>query len=525
MTEKVLVTSKKALRSKYGSTGWAAIEGAVAALVAADKKRGITTRLVCLDLKGDVQPFGPKPVSDPADQKGTKAAIDAIFKTLSPAYLVLLGAPDVVAHQSLTNPLQDEDPEVPSDLPYACEAPFGKRIEDFKGPTRVVSRLPDVAGSKDPGYLLALLKEAAGWKSRQARSYKSYFAVSAAVWKGSTRLSVKKLFGSTKKLALAPPRGPEWSKTQLGARSHFINLHGALEDDRFYGENGGDFPEAHFAGNLPGKLRDGTVVAAECCYGAELFDPAPLGLHMGIANTYLGNGAFGFFGSTTVAYGPADGNGAADLICQTFIREIQNGASIGRAGLTARQEYVTGAAPLDPIDLKTLGQFLVLGDASVHPATAPAKTRKTLRAKSLASPVDRRKSLFSKGRRIAATTAAVASRPGGKVEDKLRSALIKLAAAHELDFGKTIRRFAIRGASRPALARGFAAKSRAAGGGSYLLMYAKSKGKRAMARKGLEKGLEKSKPASRQVIGGRRAVLVAREDGGKITSVQTYHPR
>ena len=44
-------------------------------------------------------------------------------------------------------------------------------------------------------------------------------------------------------------------------------------------------------------------MAAECCYGAELYEPAKAQGQAGIANTYLGEGAIGFLGSTTIAYG------------------------------------------------------------------------------------------------------------------------------------------------------------------------------------------------------------------------------
>ena len=43
---------------------------------------------------------------------------------------------------------------------------------------------------------------------------------------------------------------------------------------------------------------EATVLAAECCYGAELYDPA-LGLgQMGMCNTYLARKAYAYFGST-----------------------------------------------------------------------------------------------------------------------------------------------------------------------------------------------------------------------------------
>ena len=48
MTDKLIVTNKSALRAKYGAAGLRKVTGAVATLVAADRKRGLIARLVDL---------------------------------------------------------------------------------------------------------------------------------------------------------------------------------------------------------------------------------------------------------------------------------------------------------------------------------------------------------------------------------------------------------------------------------------------------------------------------------------------
>ena len=116
------------------------------------------------------------------------------------------------------------------------------------------------------------------------------------------------------------------------------------------------------------KIKAGTVAAVECCYGAELYDSVTLALPMPICQRYLEQGAYGYFGSSTIAYGPAEGNGAADLITRFFLLAILDGASLGRAALMARQHFVEEVGELDPVDLKTLAQFSLLGDPSVQPA-------------------------------------------------------------------------------------------------------------------------------------------------------------
>lgn len=380
MDDKIIVTNRSALSAKYGAAGLAKIRKAVKALIAADAKRGLRSRLVFLDDAKAMKGLKGVAVTDAGDPQQNKDAIDAVFKATQPEYLVILGAIDVVPHQDLRNPLYEptEDPDQYAfgDLPYACDAPYSRDIATFKGPTRVLGRLPDLTGAAEPSHLLALLAQATGWKSRPVADYHGYFGLSAEVWKASTKESLTNVFGSDTALKVSPPSGPTHGPTQLAARSHFINCHGGRADPVFYGE-GKDkkTPKALTSDSLAGKISVGTVASVECCYGAELYDSVLLALPLPICQQYLRQGAYGFFGSSTIAYGPAAGNGLADLVTQYFLREMLKGASLGRAALVARQRFVHDAAELDPFDLKTLAQFSLLGDPSIHPVAAPTPTK------------------------------------------------------------------------------------------------------------------------------------------------------
>jgi hypothetical protein len=140
-------------------------------------------------------------------------------------------------------------------------------------------------------------------------------------------------------------------------------------DAYFYGQKGNNYPQAQYSKDLIGKITNATVVAAECCYGAELYDPEQNDQQdLGIALTYLYNKAIAFLGSSTIAYGPSTGQGLADLMTQYFVKNVIAGASTGRALLEARQEFLKKSGPqLDPYELKTLAQFYLLGDPSMAP--------------------------------------------------------------------------------------------------------------------------------------------------------------
>jgi hypothetical protein len=383
MARKLIVTSESGLKAKYDEAGWKKIEKAVQALVKGDAARGVETSVVFLDGLGKkgVKKTAKKSAKSP-DPEPFKTAIDQAFTEAErPEYLVILGGPDVVPHQSLRNPAGDEDPVVPSDVPYACEAKAGDKIERFVAASRAVGRIPDLPETKDPRLLVGLLKRAAEWSPLTKTAYAKFFGLSAAQWQKSTTLSLKAIFGKSATSRLSPKDGPGWKSADLSSRAHFINCHGAQSDPQFYGQLGKIYPPAHDAAKLKGLVKAGTVVAAECCYGAELY--APGNGTAGICATYLDEGAIGFLGSTTIAYGPADSNGSADLVCRYFMEAVLAGDSLGKALLVARQRFAKDAAPLHPIDLKTIAQFYLLGDPSLHAISTPA-TKAVTKAKAVA---------------------------------------------------------------------------------------------------------------------------------------------
>ena len=153
MDDKIIVTNSSALLKKYGTNGLASIRKALTGLIAADKKRGIKSRVVYLDNKTTMKKLGGKTVMNNVDPRENKAAIDGIFKAVNPDYLMILGGPDVVPHQDLDNPVykpdDDDDNSAWGDLPYASDVPYSRDPARFVGPTRVIGRLPDLVGAQD----------------------------------------------------------------------------------------------------------------------------------------------------------------------------------------------------------------------------------------------------------------------------------------------------------------------------------------------------------------------------------------
>jgi len=397
---KVIVTSKTNLQNKYGSK-FSAVEKLIRELIQSDKKKGITTQLVYIDDAASAKAGGItaiKSITPPTAKK----ALDGVYKKLRPAYLVILGAGDIIPFQPIDNPADDEDLVVPSDLPYACESGYGTDIAAFTGPTRVVGRIPDIPFQADVDYFKTIINNIIQYKQVKPEKLQDYFAVTAAVWKKSTEESIHNMFGSFTALKSSPAINAPHKPADMKPLVHFYNCHGSPEDASFYGQKGNSYPIAQKAEHIAKNISVGTVVAAECCYGASLFNPDnEAAHHTSMANTYLQHGAITFVGSSTIAYGPASGNALADLITQYFIRNIKNGASTGRAFLEARQKFLSVSGPqLDPYELKTLAQFYLLGDPSVHvlieqPVMDGGDTV-----------ANKRMNLFNKGVNLAATVAA-----------------------------------------------------------------------------------------------------------------------
>jgi hypothetical protein len=122
--DKIIVSNCDQLISKYKKSGMLRIRAAVNRLIKADASRGIVTVFVDLSDPVTMAAFGAPaiPAANAGDAKLNKQAIDKVFAShdVPPAYLMLLGAVDVIPHVLLNNPLPgDGDTDVPSDLPYA----------------------------------------------------------------------------------------------------------------------------------------------------------------------------------------------------------------------------------------------------------------------------------------------------------------------------------------------------------------------------------------------------------------------
>ncbi|HLY79294.1 MAG TPA: C25 family cysteine peptidase, partial [Caulobacteraceae bacterium] len=317
---------------------------------------------------------------------------------------------------------------------YASSAPWSLLASTFLAVTRVVGRLPVPPGVTSATQLVALIGAAASHTPSPAARFTPPFALSADVWSASTQLSVANTFGPGMVVELAPPATHPGIDTDLPRLAHFINCHGAQASDEFYGQSGSAYPMAMSSLGAGPHISAQTVATAECCYGAELYDYLAVGTAQPICMAYLDAGATAFLGSTNIAYGPATGNAQADLLTQYFLQHILAGATTGRALLQARQDFIRTQPMADPSNLKTVAQYILLGDPSSQPCVAPSAHGMTaatdfLNADVSAAVMDpglqrksRRKALESEGFAIEATASRLGQEIAGSTAllDQLR---------------------------------------------------------------------------------------------------------
>jgi hypothetical protein len=458
--DKAIISNRSALIAKYGQNDVIRIYGKLNDLVVADGQRGVVALVFDIDDPTIMSSVNGQPVSNAGSQQGAKQAVDAIHTHHQCDYILLLDGPDIIPHIDLNQPpgLSDNDLLIPSDLPYASSAPFSNDVSRFFSITRVVGRLPAAHGENSADRLIDLLEKSIAQRSRPVSEFQQFFSMSADVWQLSTQMSLSNVFGGHAGLFLSPPSSHALIDTSLNSRMHFINCHGASGDWRFYGQAGNSYPVAMDSLLVGAQMiAQDALVAAECCYGAELYNYRLLQANQPMCITYLSGGAIAFVGSTTISYGPAAANGMADLICQMFLDRSLKGGSTGRAFLEARQRFVQTQQMSTPQNAKTIAQFNLYGDPSLVPVTRDSLPDGDAVLKSMVNaftPEDgrvarkaRRLSLESNGKSVASSTSRATRKVSERAADSLSAVLRFRQIAAELGNSGTVEVFRIGGGS------------------------------------------------------------------------------
>jgi hypothetical protein len=384
-SSKLCVTVGEHLKAKYSAAERGRIDAAVAKWIKADAVRGITTVCVALDDAKEMKRLGAAAITGKATAVRVKRAVDALCRLFAPEYLVILGGNDIVPYFRVANPSLDpvsgdDDSEVVTDNPYACSAPY--RAADRKSylvPDRVIGRITDLDDDPDPRWLIDQLARASAWSPKPKDFFTPAYAVCCSTWGPAGEACMRHVGLPVGDLMISPPTVDATSpaRERLARKLHMIKCHGGALEAAYAGQRGNSYPDVLTSATIKGRITDNSLVAAMCCYGAQIYSPrdpaAKPPMELPVAAAYLREGALAMMGATKIAWVGVRSMQCADWIVCGYVKAALAGASIGRALQEAKQDYVRwleteGQAP-DLADEKTLIEFILLGDPSVHPTT------------------------------------------------------------------------------------------------------------------------------------------------------------
>jgi hypothetical protein len=238
----------------------------------------------------------------------------------------------------------------------------------------------DTGRNGDPAWFIEYLETATKWESKPDSFNREPYVICTDEAKEAGKKCVLKAFPPpTLPLLICPPDSDTSTPhDRLSSPLHMIKCHGSKKNATFWGFLGSD--EKHedpcpaiTSATLKECLKPGTVVATMCCYGAQIFSPKDADTWP-LASTYLRKGALGYVGSTMMAWVGPDKMGAADCIVTAYLNSVLEGESMGLALLKSKQDYhrhdgIRGRF-IDVAGEKTLIEYILLGDPSIHPVSS-----------------------------------------------------------------------------------------------------------------------------------------------------------
>lgn len=395
-TAEIVVTARQPFVKLYGVATAETILEETAKLVAAiNRTNRIHAHLVVLDDVESVKSWGAERVEG-SHAAAVKTVIDRVDEKIEASgeqagFVLIVGGDAVVPFHRLPNPVDDHDPHVPSDNPYAASG------EEYMIPTRAVGRLPHDRHS--PDLLLNQLRRLqdawrkvavapkTGWMGklsggRAAKVTKGEgWGYAADIWSAAAK-DVFKVVESKSDMHLCPPvNESQWKKENIpSVPFYYFNLHGVQENGNYYGQStdlratkDDLYPTALTPAQFAQLSLKDAVILSEACYGTNPGADTAAG---SLALTALQQGALLFVGSTNASYASLKPPlMAADLLAALFWKAIGDGLPGGAALQKAKIELArTMQNPNDYVDVeeqKALLSFVLYGDPALPLDTRP----------------------------------------------------------------------------------------------------------------------------------------------------------
>lgn len=388
----VVLSSRRGMIAQFGVQTADILDETMKELVTVlGKKSGWGSLLFYPDDPTCMATLGLKPIlsNDPWKIKLSLADLDKALAKYGEmiSVLLIIGGPEVVPFHRLPNPIEDNDPEINSDNPYATTD------ENYYVPEWIVGRLPGESGP-DAGLLIKSLRQMIdihaaaynlnkfSWPAiiRRFRLFRqslfgphrTCFGYTARIWEKSSQ-EVYNTMGKSPSLVTCPPTEANnlARKRQWPAQMAYFNLHGIPDSVEWYGQknindktNTPDYPVAFNPGNVTSDYRVPRIIFSEACYGASIEGKS---CDTSMALKFLSSGTQVFIGSTCTSYGTVTSPLiAADFLAQYFWNYLRKGDTAGNAFVKAKvflsREMSKRQGYLDGEDQKTLLSFVLYGD-------------------------------------------------------------------------------------------------------------------------------------------------------------------
>lgn len=384
----MLLANRSALVRRFGMSASKQIDQSIRQLSQILRQQGMNVCAGYIDdpvdlVVGDIRVQHPVTADAMAIRDMVRVFAERLqSRGLEVATLLLIGGDDCIPFHRLHNPIPDDEKILLSDNPYACDD------SGYLIPQRIVARIP-TGDDNDPRLLLTILNtmtayhadarhegrlgfDLGAWlRIRNAEGDNLARGIAAEVWHAPSREVLHNLHTEAKLLTSPPLDHHQLTKPMLsGHEVLYINLHGASGMPHFYGQPENSWgaatslPIAITPDHMNGATVAGTILLSEACYGAELLGRT---VDNSIPLRALSNGALAFVGATVNAYGSAQTPLlGADLLFERLTHHMAHGLPVGLALHFARLEFAQTMYErqgfLDDVDMKTLIEFILLGD-------------------------------------------------------------------------------------------------------------------------------------------------------------------
>lgn len=393
----LILSSRLALTAKYGHMGFEQLDDDLHQLKrVVEQHTGLECLVAYVDDRASLARYSLQPV-DPQNPWQIKELVDGFDAELKDRggtirYLLIVGGDGIIPFHRLSNPVDDQDLDVPSDNPYAC------RDTNYLVPERAVGRMPD-GDSEGLAFLHSLIQRSAEAHRRRIgskgllggfggqitdlrhalhaltpmRSNGRGLGYSASIWRKASR-AVFSVIGDDSQLRTCPPVTYEAFKVTERPHFSYFNLHGIEDGPNWYGQRDTLFPAGYplfplalRPQDLRGDDHADSVVFTEACYGANILGK---NINDSMALRFLDSRALAVVGSTKVSYGSiAPPLLGADLVGKHFWEGLRAHMTAGEALKYAKaslaREMQERQGYLDSEDQKALISFVLYGDPSL----------------------------------------------------------------------------------------------------------------------------------------------------------------